>query len=433
LFLVKGRISRLLTLGVLVCLIQAAEKPEPPSWFAGDPHVHVDCGVAAGVTVTAEDILTAMNINDLALVSLLADMGNGEVRDAPRDLPKIDGKDFALSTPERIVHWDAEWHFDPHGVTFDEKAIGGHLVLLGLKQGARIFSEYTYPVIERARKQNVVVGYAHMQYLKNVIPQKLDCCAPLEYPVETALGTIDFLMEDVNGSETAIEAYYRLLNSGFRPGLAAATDFPCNFKQPIGTQLTYVRTADGKLTYRGWIEGLAKGRTVVSRNAHREFLDLKVNGTSAPGDEVWLRGKGPVKADVRWSAATPLSGRIELVRNGSVVASRDASAAPAAPAILSASITFDDSGWMAARRMDAKGHQVHTGAIYVTVNNAPARGSSADAEFFMGFIDNLLRQTSPGGAWSSFFAHDRDAAQARYRRARAIYERIAAEARARHN
>jgi len=421
------------TLFLLACLIQAAEKPEPPGWFAGDAHVHVDCGVAAGVTVTAEDILAAMKTNDLAVVSLLADMGNGEVRDAVRDLPKINGKDFALSTPERIVHWAAEWHFDPHGVTFDEKAIGGHLVLLGLKQGARVFSEYTYPIIERARKQNAIVAYAHMQYLKNDIPQELDCCAPLEYPVEIALGTIDFLMEDVNGSETAIQAYYRLLNSGFRPGLAAATDFPCNFKQPIGTQLTYVQTADGKLSYRGWIEGLAKGHTVVSRNAHREFLDLKVNGTNAPGDEMRLSGKGSVNANVRWSAATPLSGRIELVRNGTVVASRDASAHPGAPATLSATITFDDSGWIAARRIDAKGHQVHTGAVYVTVNSAPVRASSADAEFFVCFIDNLLRQTSPGVAWGSFFAHDRDAAQARYRRARGIYERIAAEARARHN
>src|ERR1700682_2610719 len=79
---------RILTsLCVLACLLQAAEKPEPPGWFAGDPHVHVDCGVAAGVTVTAEDILAAMKINDLAVVSLLADMGNGEVRDAVRDLP----------------------------------------------------------------------------------------------------------------------------------------------------------------------------------------------------------------------------------------------------------------------------------------------------------------------------------------------------------
>src|SRR5436309_11216463 len=74
---------------LLACLLQAAEKPEAPGWFAGDAHVHLDCGGAGGVTVTPEDILTAMKTNDLSVVSLLADMGNGEVRDAARDLPKI--------------------------------------------------------------------------------------------------------------------------------------------------------------------------------------------------------------------------------------------------------------------------------------------------------------------------------------------------------
>jgi hypothetical protein len=268
-----------------------------------------------------------------------------------------------------------------------------------------------------------------MQYLKNDIPQDLDCCAPLEYPVETALGSIDFLMEDVNGSESAIQAYYRLLNCGLRPALAAGTDFPCNFHQPIGTQLTYVRTADGRLSYRGWIEGIAAGRTVVSRNAHREFLDLQVNAKAGPGDEIALPAKGQVTVDVRWSAATALEGRIEVVRNGVVVASRTSTA----PAALHARVECKESSWIAARRMDAKGHQLQTGAVYVIVNHAPVRASSADADFFVRFIDNLIRQTSPGGAWAGFFAQDRDAAQERYRRAKGMYERIAAEARARGN
>ena len=410
---------------------RAADKPEPQGWFAGDAHVHLDCGVAGGLTVTPEDVFTAMKTNDLALVSLLADMGNGEVRDASRDLPKINGTDLPFSTPDRVLHWDAEWHFDPEGVTFEQKVIGGHLILLGLQHGERVFSEYVYPIIELAKKRNAVVGLAHMQYLKNDIPQQLDCCAPLEYPVETALGAVDFLMEDVNGSEAAIQAYYRLLNCGFRPGFAAATDFPCNFHQPIGTQLTYVRPAGGQLSYRGWIEGLKAGRTVVSRNAHREFLDLKVNGDTRPGGEIALTRKAPVRAEVRWSAATPLSGRIELVKNGAVVASREASAAPGKPAVLDTKIDLDDSAWVAARRMDEKGHQLQTGAVYVIVNRAGIRASSADADFFIRFIDNLILRTSPGGAWSGFFAHERDAAQARYRRAKAIYERIAEEARSR--
>jgi hypothetical protein len=412
---------------VLASAALSAQLPEPSGWFAGDAHVHCDCGVAGGLTVTPEQVFEAMRTNQLAVVSLLADMGNGEVRDAVRDLPKINGRDFAFSNPRQILHWDAEWHFDPRGVTFDEKVIGGHLILLGLKHGQRAFAEYTYPIIQRARQQKAVVGLAHMQYLPDGIPQDLDCCAPLEYPVETALGSIDFLMEDVNGSESAIQAYYRLLNCGFRPGFAAATDFPCNAHQPIGTQLTYVHTANGTLSYRGWIDGIAAGMTVVSRNAHREFLDLKVNGKAGPGDEVSLSAKGSVGVDARWSAVTPLEGRIELVRNGVVVASRDASA----PADLHARVDFTGSGWIAARRMDAHGHQLHTGAVFVMVNKAPVRASAADADFFVRFIDNLIRQTSAGGAWSSFFTRDREAAQARYRQAKSVYERIAAEARQR--
>lgn len=408
-----------------------AQAPEPAGWFAGDPHVHCDCGPAGGLTVTPEQVFAAMSTNRLAVISLLADMGDGEVRDAARDLPKINGTDLPFSTPSQILHWDAEWHFDPVGVTFEQKAIGGHLILLGLQHGERTFSEYTYPVIERAKRQNAVAGYAHMQYLNNAIPQELDCCAPLEYPVEIALGTIDFLAEDVHGGESAVQAYYRLLNCGFRPGFAAATDFPCNFHEPPGTQLTYVRTADGKLSYRGWIEGIAAGRTVFSRNAHREFLDLKVNGNAGPGEEIDLGGKARVEVDARWSAVAPLSGRIEIVRNGVVVASRDASASPGSPAALHAALDFTESGWICARRVDANGHQVHAGALYVLVNGAPIRTSSADADFFIQFIDNLAARTSPGGAWNHFFARDLGAAQARYRRAREIYVRIASEARSR--
>ena len=34
------------------------------------------------------------------------------------------------------------------------------------------------------------------------------------------------------------------------------------------------------MTYRNWIEGIAAGRTVVSRNGQNEFLGLTVNGTA---------------------------------------------------------------------------------------------------------------------------------------------------------
>ncbi len=410
----------------------APDTPEPAGWYAGDPHVHADCGVGGGLDpLTPEQILGSMGLNNLAVVSLLADMGNGEVRFAGTDLPRVDGRDFPGSGQHRVLRWDAEWHFDPEGVTFEQKVIGGHLILLGLRQAKRSFSEYTYPIIEWAKKQGAIVGFAHMQYLGEGIPEELNCCMPLEYPVETALHTVDFLMEDVDGSETAISAYYRLLNCGFRPALAAATDFPCNNRRPIGSLLTYAFLPDGKLTYENWIKAIARGRTVISRNGHKEFLELKVNDSYAPGDTIEFHGSGIVRVRIRWSAAMPLSGRLELVENGVVVAGQEASTSPGAPALLEVVREFSRSGWLCARRMDARGHQTHTAAVYVTVNQAPVRTSVADAGYFVRFIENLIRKTSPGGPWNQYFPHDLDAAQTRYRKALEVFKKIAAEAQVR--
>ncbi len=405
--------------------------PEPSGWFTGDAHVHrgILCARSdAKEMLTPPELLEKMEANNLAVISVLGDIGNGEVQYAEKDQALINGQDHPASTPQRILHWDAEWHYDPKGVTFEQKVIGGHLIVLGLKQGKKIFSEYTYPIFEWARQQNAIAGFAHMQYLPDDIPTNLDCCLPLEYPVETALGTSSFLMEDVNGGETAIRAYYRILNCGFRPGLAAATDYPCNELEPFGTLLTYVRIPGGKLTYHKWIEGIAQGRTVISRNGHREFLDLKVNETASPGGEVQLDREGNVQIEIRWSSTKSLTGRIELVCNGNVVAAQEGSASPGAPLIFRTPQHFAQSGWLCARRMGEKGHQTHTGAVYIIVSHAPIRASVSDAEYFVRFIDQLIRQTSPGGAWSKYFHHDREAAQSRYRRARDIYKRIALEA-----
>ncbi len=419
---------------------QSIDRPEPPDWFAGDAHVHrgIGCGRSHEKNMlTPQQLLEGMQTNNLAVISVLADIGNGEMEYADRDIPMITGEDSVVSTPQSIVHWDAEWHFDPVGVTFSDKMIGGHLIVLGLKSGKTFFSQYTYPVLAWAKDQGAIAGFAHMQYLPYAfypppdgIPLSLDCCAPLEYPVETALGTSSFLMEDVHGSDASIHAYYRILNTGFRPGLAASTDYSCNYGEPFGTLLTYVRIPDGNLTYRKWIEGIAKGRTVVSRNAHNEFLDLKVNGIATPGDEIRLPATRPVRVRIEWRSLKGAVGRVELVHDGTVVASQTGTVARGAPVVFETTVDFRQSGWLAARRMDwQNGHQTHTGAVFVIVESKPIRASASDAQFFIQWIDHLISRTSPGGSWGQFFSKDREAAHIRYRAAKTIFERIALEAR----
>ena len=418
---------------------QTTARPEPSDWFAGDPHMHrgVGCGRAKEKEMLSpQQLLEMMKVNNLAVVSVLADAGNGEIKYADQDLTMITGEDNAVSTPQRILHWDAEWHYDPQGVTFERKMIGGHLALLGLKHGGQPYAQYTYPILAWTKEQGGIAGFLHMQYLPfafypppDGIPQSLDCCAPLEYPVETALGSASFLMEDVVGSDSALQGYYRILNTGFRPGLAAGTDYSCNDMEPLGTLLTYVRIPGGHLSYSQWVEGIAQGRTVVSRNAHNEFLDLKVNRTAQPGDEIRLQETGPVRVRIEWTSLNNNLGRIELVQNGTVVASKTAEAAPGSSAVFETTVNFQQSGWLAARRMDWQGgHRTHTGAVYVIVKDAPIRASAEDANFFVRWIDNLLKQTSPGGEWNQFFTKDLEAAQKRYREARAIFVQRAAEA-----
>ncbi len=402
-----------------------AANPEPAGWYAGDIHVHRSCGDSPVSMATIHDLMATQ---DLSVVSLLADMGNGEVQNQQTDLRLINGQDAAASMPGRTVHWDGEWHWDATYTQYAHQALGGHIVVLGLTKAHPIWAEYTYPVLHWAHQQNGIAGFAHMQYLDGDIPETLNCCIPLEYPVEVALRQADFVSEDVNGGDYATQAYYRLLNTGFRPGLAAGTDYPCNGGAAPGSLLTYAQVPNGQMTYRNWTNAIAKGRTVISRNGHNEFLELKVNNSATPGDEIDLPAPGTVQVQIKWTAKQKLSGTIELVRNGVAVASREASLEPGGNANLTVSVDFPRSGWLAARRMGPDGHTVHTAAVFVTVSHAPVRASAVDAEFYVQWIDNLLTKTSPGGEWSSYLAESRDAAQARYKAAREIFKQIALEA-----
>jgi O-glycosyl hydrolase len=411
--------------------------PEPAGWYTGDIHVHRNCG--DGTPVFRESTLSAMmEPNDLSVISLLADNGNGEVKVSQDDLPKVSGKDAAESRPGRIIHWDAEWHWDASYSDFDHQALGGHLILLGLQKTQQIWNESAGKVLQSAREQGAIAGFAHMEYLNDSIQNRLNCCIPIDYPAEAALGTIDFMSEDVYGihtpnsgsyfSEGGLRSYYRLLNCGFRIGLAAGTDFPCNYNEPLGSLLTYVDLKDQPLSYRGWIEGIKKGRTVVSRDGHNEFLELKVNGRYGPGDVVPLKKKDAVTIEVKWTDTRTSAGRIELVSNGKVVSVKEGTATPGSPLILKFSKTFSQSGWVCARRMDENGHVSHTAPVYVLLGNKPVRASAADAQYFIDWIDNILKNITPGGIWSKYYTHDPDSVRGRYLKARDIYARVRREA-----
>ncbi|MFO1153096.1 MAG: DUF4082 domain-containing protein [Rhodospirillales bacterium] len=413
-------------------VVAVAAVPEPAGWYAGDPHVHRSCG---GSPEAVTSLRTKMSTNNLRVISLLADCGNGEVQNATTDLPLVTGLDASQTNATRMLHWDTEWHWDAtfYDPSVQHHALGGHLVLLGLSNAHQIWEEYTYPIFLWAHGQSPrpVAGFAHMQYLDDGIPGELNCCIPIEYPVEVALGAADFVSEDVAGGNSAMNAYYRLLNAGFRPGFAGGTDYPCGVSQ-LGSVLTYVQV-DGEFTYRKWIEGIKNGRTVVSRNGHKEFLDLKVNGSAGPGDELAYGAGGATKVPVtvKWTASQKITGgAIELVQNGVVLKRQPGTVTATAPLTLSTTVDVSKSGWLTARRVDAAGeHRLQTGAVFININNQPVRVSADDANFYVKWMNTLLARTTPGGAWDLFeTAAARDAARARYSAAKTVYQNVCVEA-----
>jgi hypothetical protein len=78
--------------------------------------------------------------------------------------------------------------------------------------------------------------------------------------------------------------------------------------------------------------------------------------------------------------------------------------------------------------MSEKGHQIHTAAVFVMVDDAPVRASAKDAQFFVNWIDNILEKIALGGVWNQYFTHDLNVVQDRYRKAKDIFLKIAEEA-----
>lgn len=401
-------------------------------WYAGDIHVHRNCGEGSPV-YSVDTLVAQMKQNDLSVMALLADMGNGEVYNAATDLKLITGKEAAQSAPDAIVQWDAEWHWDATYTNFSKQALGGHLVLLGLTNAAQMWAESPNEILTWAKQQNAVRGFAHMEYLSGAIPSKLNCCIPVDLPVEAALKNIDFVSTDVFGSyspnsgsyfgKQSLETYYKMLNCGIRLPLAAGTDFPCNNLEPLGTLLTYANV-NSNLSYRNWIDAIRDGKTVISRLGNKEFINLTVNN-EGPGAEIRLQQKQKVNIEVKWFATGNSNGTIEILSNGKIVAQLKGSAATGKPVTLKTSILIDKSSWIVARRIAGAEYHSHTSPVYVYIGDEGIKASKEDALYFVEWIDNMLTHISDDGKWKKFFPETLDKVRLHYEKAKSYYAGIA--------
>ena len=170
----------------------------------------------------------------------------------------------------------------------------------------------------------------------------------------------------------SIREWYRYLNCGFRLPIVGGTD-KMSAEIPLGAIRTYARLEPGvPVSFDAWAAAVRAGRTYVSSGT---FVDLRVDGRE-PGDVIRMdRAGGSVEVTVSASAAQPVIDRIELIRDGAVVAATSGGAVDRST--LTERVTVERSGWLAARVTSRA--QIHSGfATSMGAHSSPVYLEVAD-------------------------------------------------------
>jgi hypothetical protein len=440
-------------------------------WYPGDSHIH-----AAGCAhyeiptqgVTPEAMIRHVRGEALAVGDVLTwgpgyyyqkQFFSGHVYEPQNQLahPAYQEANHVTLTPRATAH-DAESviRYDVEVSGFPS-SICGHLVLLRLRDqefpGApRIenWPSWNLPILQWARAQGAVVGYAHSAtglfvasaHLPNYDIPRFDSIGANEFIVDLAHEAVDF----VSGTEVSpvaeLNIWYHTLNCGFRAAMLGETDFPCITGERVGTGRTYVglgQLPTGDDGYAAWIEGIRKGRLYFG-DGRSHFIDYRIDGHDVGGGDVELAQPGTVTVSARIAArleeraaagSVPRAAwhlehariagtrdvMVEVVVNGRPIGHK---AVPANGELheFSVGVTIERSSWVALRILPSG----HTHPIFVRVAGKPVRASRRSAQWCLDCIDAVWHEKLPHIAT----AEVKDAEVA-YEQARAVYRRVALE------
>ncbi len=422
-------------------------------WHSGDHHVH-----AAGCShyespeegVDPEHMWRQGVGEDLDVLCVLS-WGPGWYHQKQF----FEGNVHVLSNDRNVMRYDVE-------VSGFPSSHAGHLVLLGLDEDdypntslIEQWPSWTLPVLEWARAQDGVVGYAHSGFglqpmeptadLPNYVMAKFDGVGANEYVVTVTHDAVDFISAGDTPIAWELNIWYHTLNAGFRTRISGETDFPCVYDDRVGMARTYAKL-DGPLDFDAFAEATREGRSYVS-DGRSHLMDFAVNGVAVGTDdsEVKLSGAQTVTVTAKVAAYLPpdqdevgatIAARamaqppfwhierarigtsrsvpVELVVNGQVVDHVEVEASGAWTDV-SFDVPLDRSSWVALRVL----YSSHTNPIFVLVDDAPIRASRRSAEWCRLAVDRCWAMKAP-----LIREEERDEAEAAYDHARQVYDEI---------
>ncbi len=212
----------------------------------------------------------------------------------------------------------------------------GHTITLGAR--SLIDLRDTYIVYDRfwraSKREGGSSGFAHWG-----LGAAQDGLA-----IDAPAGLLDFV-EVLQFEYPHYDVWYELLNLGFRLAPTAGTDFPCGPWGVPGRERFYTKI-DGPLDREAWLGGIRRGRTFVTNGP---ILEFQIEG-AAVGDELRLARPRSVRiaGSARFDPARDDVTQLELVRNGSPVASASQASTPGR-IDLATTAQVSESAWFALR------------------------------------------------------------------------------------
>ncbi|HEY7502253.1 MAG TPA: CehA/McbA family metallohydrolase [Vicinamibacterales bacterium] len=420
--------------------------PSRDGYYSGDHHIHsAGCSHYENPTegVRPEDMWPQIKGEAVNVASVLV-WGPSYYHQKQY----FSGRDHPLSTPDRLMRYDLEISGFP-------SSHAGHLVLLGVQNqdypGTKRLEDWptwTLPILQWAKKQGAVTGFAHSGWGLEVKSKQLpnydmpgfDGIGANEFIVDvTHPETVDFISAGDTPYVWELNIWYHVLNVGFRTRISGETDFPCITDDRVGLSRSYCRVA-GPLTYRKFIDAIKTGRNYVS-DGRSHLMNFRVNDVEGGTGESEIKLDRPGRVTVTLQAAARLEEKaidairqkgydeqpfwdlerarigdrrevpVEIVVNGTPAATKTI-VADGTMQTLTFDVALDRSSWIAARILPSS----HTNPVFAIVEGKPIRASRASAEWCLDAVNQCWSQKAP-----RFRASELADARKAYEYARQVY------------
>jgi hypothetical protein len=450
--------------------------PEKWGWYSGDTHIHAaGCAHYANPTegVAPETMIRQIRGEGLSIGEILTwapgwyyqkqfFTGHAQSPAASLEHPQLQEANNVSLAPRATADDSASTLRYDVEVSGFPSSHAGHLVLLRLKNqdfpGAKEIEDWpswNLPILRWAKAQGAVGGYAHCglgmrvdsEALPNYEIPPMDGIGTQEAIVDVTHGLVDFLSGCDTEPVAELNAWYHLLNCGFRTVMLGETDYPCLSGERPGKGRSYVRLDRAPLGdegYEAWVRGMRQGRLYCG-DGRSHFLDFRAHGSRSGEEDVLLDGRTRVNVEATLAAwlepqltADLLAMRtspgrswhlenarisdtrtvsVELVVNGLVEDTRPL-LADGKPRAIRFAASIARSSWIALRILSSS----HTHPIFVQVAGRPIRASKRSAQWNRACVDKIWEVKSP-------FIRDieRAAAAEAFDHARATYDQLIAE------